>query len=111
MPPHEIVETSWGERDAGSLRARLRPLARPVRSAIAELKAAYSLMGSHVHRGQPRVYFGFPRISDKDAVTVGGLVKLQALSGIFPSTNRDFNVLYLVTSGLPDGAVALARAA
>ena len=39
---------------------------------------------------------------------VGGIVKLQHLSAVFPEESRRFNVLYLVSSRLPDGAVALA---
>jgi glycosyltransferase involved in cell wall biosynthesis len=38
-------------------------------------------------------------------------VKLQALSTVFPNSPRRFNLLYLVSSGLPAGAVALAGAA
>jgi glycosyltransferase involved in cell wall biosynthesis len=39
---------------------------------------------------------------------VGGIVKLQHLSRMYPAAGSRFNVLYLVTSRLPDGAVALA---
>lgn len=108
--PVEIAEPGWGERDAGSLRARLRPLVRPVREAIAGLKAVYRLKGPDAPRGDVHVFFGFD-VPGTDHVAVGGLVKLQALSRVFPNTQRRFNVLYLVSSRLPDGAVALARAA
>ncbi len=110
ITPVEIADRGWGERDRDSLRARLRPLVRPLRNITERLRAAYLLMGADAPRGHVRVFFGFD-IPDADQVTVGGLVKLQALSRVFPNTERRFNVLYLVSSRLPDGAVALARAA
>jgi glycosyltransferase involved in cell wall biosynthesis len=105
------IEPGWGDRDVGSLRARLRPLVRPAREFIATLKAAYLLRGSDAPRGAVRVFFGFPDLPDDNAVTVGGLVKVRALAQVFPNTRPGFNVLYLVSSSLPQGAVALARAA
>lgn len=39
---------------------------------------------------------------------VGGIVKLQHLAAMYPPEPRRFNVLYLVTSRLPSGAVVLA---
>lgn len=109
--PREMVERGWGERDAGSLRARLRPLARPVREALAGVRAACLLMGANVPRGEAHVYFGFRQLPDMEKVTVGGLVKVQALARVFENTSRGFNVLYLVSSRLPEGVVALVRAA
>lgn len=107
----DFTEPGWGERDTGSFRARLRSLVRPARAAIARLKAAYLLMGPTAPRGEARVFFGFRRVQDEKRVTVGGLVKVQALARVFPNTPQGFSVLYLVSSGLPEGAVALARAA
>ncbi len=111
MVKNEIVEPGWGDRDAGSLRARLRPLVRPAREVIARIRAAYLLIGADVPRGEARVFFGFPHLPDEQTVTVGGVVKVQALARVFPNKPRAFNVLYLVSSRLPEGAVALARAA
>ena len=107
----DIGEPGWGERDEGSLRARLRPLLRPAREAFARLRAAHLLMGAEVPEGEARVFFGFPRLPEGTTVTVGGLVKVLALARAFPNTVRGFNMLYLVSSRLPEGAVALARAA
>ena len=45
---------------------------------------------------------------EPDEPAVGGIVKLQHLIQEFPDTPHGFNVLYLVSSRLPDGAVALA---
>jgi glycosyltransferase involved in cell wall biosynthesis len=42
---------------------------------------------------------------------VGGIVKLQELERAFPNAGRRFNILYLVSSRLPEAPVALARAA
>ena len=44
-------------------------------------------------------------------MTIGGLVKVLALAREFPHSTRAYNLLYLVSSGLPDDAVPLARAA
>jgi glycosyltransferase involved in cell wall biosynthesis len=44
-----------------------------------------------------------------DEIAVGGIVKLQALSAEYPNTRLRFNVLYLVSSRLPEGAVQLAQ--
>jgi glycosyltransferase involved in cell wall biosynthesis len=46
--------------------------------------------------------------SDTPALT-GGLVKVGALQETFPNVSRGFNVLYLVSSRLPAGAVQIAR--
>ena len=42
---------------------------------------------------------------------VGGIVKLQALERLFPNSPRRFNILYLVSSRLPETPIRLARAA
>ena len=55
--------------------------------------------------------YGHTRVPRTTDYAVGGIVKLQALDRLFPNSPRRFNLLYLVSSRLPDGAVALARAA
>ena len=107
----DFEKPGWGDRDAGSLRARLRPLSLPVREVIARLKAAYRLIGSAAPHGETRVFYGYRRVQGEKTVTIGGLVKVQGLARVFPYTLHGVNVLYLVSSGLPQGAVALARAA
>ena len=107
----DFEKPGWGDRDAGSLRARLRPLSLPAREVIARLKAAYRLIGSAVPHGEARLFYGYRRVQGEKTVTIGGLVKVQALARVFQNTLHGFNVLYLVSSGLPQGAVALARAA
>jgi len=58
-----------------------------------------------------RVSYGHRRLPHADEAAGGGIVKLQSLEERFPNVPARFNVLYLVTSRLPDGAVALARTA
>ena len=107
----ESAEPGWGDRDAGSWRARLRPLARSARSAYARLSVACRLAGVDVPRGAVRLSFGFPDPPDPSQVTIGGLVKVLPLARTFQHSTRAFNLLYLVSSGLPGDAVPLARAA
>jgi glycosyltransferase involved in cell wall biosynthesis len=49
------------------------------------------------------------RLPSVDEVAVGGIVKLQALSAEYRNTTFRFNVLYLVSSRLPPGALQLAQ--
>jgi glycosyltransferase involved in cell wall biosynthesis len=58
---------------------------------------------------EARVSYGHPRLPAVDEIAVGGIVKLQGLAREFPNTRFRFNILYLVSSRLPDGAVILAR--
>ena len=111
MTPTEAPEQGWGQRDAGSLRGRLRPLVGPLRGVLARLTAARLTMGAALPSGLVRVFFGFSRLPGSEHVVSGGLVKVTALAKVFPNTSRGFSVLYLVSSCLPQSAVALARAA
>jgi len=61
--------------------------------------------------GRVHVSYGHRTIPGPRALEAGGIVKLQGLERLFPNEPRRFNVLYLVTSRLPEGAVALARTA
>jgi glycosyltransferase involved in cell wall biosynthesis len=87
-------------------RAVLRPVARGLRTGSAWLRGA----AGHV-AGRPsgvRVSYGHPRLPGPDEPAVGGIVKLQCLAREYPNTLFRYNVLYLVSSRLPDGAVSLA---
>ena len=53
------------------------------------------------------MWYGQP-IPSRDQIDVGGILKLQHLSALYPDEPRAFNVLYLVSSRLPEGAEALA---
>ena len=56
-----------------------------------------------------RVSYGHARVPSPDDIAVGGIVKLQSLNQEFPNSAFRFNVLYLVSSRLPEGAVTLAK--
>ncbi|MBY0493494.1 MAG: glycosyltransferase family 4 protein [Cyanobacteria bacterium] len=56
-----------------------------------------------------RVSYGHSRLPARHEYAQGGIVKLQSLDREFPNSPSAFNVLYLVSSRLPDGAVTLAR--
>ena len=85
----------------------LRPLVRRVRDGRAWAAGAASYVAGSAEG--VRVSYGHATLPSRDEPAVGGIVKLQSLSETFPNTPLRYNVLYLVTSRLPDGAVALAR--
>ena len=58
-----------------------------------------------------RVSYGHARIPRPSETTLGGIVKFQRMQERFPNSPWRFNVLYMVSSRLPHGPVALARAA
>jgi glycosyltransferase involved in cell wall biosynthesis len=90
------------------VRALLRPAARAVRRAGARRLA---------RGGQPpdgrgaRVCYGLGPLPGIDDVAGGGVVKLQSLQRAFPDSPRDFNLLYLVSSRLPEASSTLIHAA
>jgi glycosyltransferase involved in cell wall biosynthesis len=57
------------------------------------------------------IYYGRDRIPTRDEQAHGGTVKLQALDEVFPSSRREFSVLYLVSSTVPVDARMLVRLA
>jgi len=90
-----------------ALRARVRPVVRQFRDARAWLTGAASYLSGADE--EVRVSYGHAHLPSRDEPAVGGIVKLQSLSEAFPNTRYRYNVLYLVSSRLPDGAVTLAR--
>lgn len=90
-----------------TLRSVLRPVAQMGREGRAWLQgAAAALAGSPA---QTQVSYGHLHLPSPDDPAVGGVVKLQSLSREFPNSPLRFNVLYLVSSRLPEGAVTMAR--
>jgi glycosyltransferase involved in cell wall biosynthesis len=89
------------------LKTAVRPLTRTVRNASAWTRglAAYA---ASLPTGEPVVSYG-QRVPSRDEVAVGGIIKLQELRHAFREAALAYNVLYLVSSRLPDGAVAQAR--
>ncbi len=55
-----------------------------------------------------RVFYGFDHIPAADEQAFGGIVKLQDLQRICPNRPQGANILYLVSSALPDFAVRMA---
>lgn len=92
---------------AGAVRALLRPIAHAGRTAGAWSRGAIDYFAPPAPG--VRVSYGHARLPRQHELAHGGIVKLQSLEREFPNTRYGFNVLYLVSSGLPDGAVTLAR--
>lgn len=62
-------------------------------------------------RSKSQVFYGFDRIGAAGDQVFGGLVKLQDLARKFPNTPKNPNILYLISSALPNSAVRMARMA
>jgi glycosyltransferase involved in cell wall biosynthesis len=92
---------------AAGLRARARPAAAAVRGAIAWTRGAASFLAG-APSGAPIVGYG-QHVPSRSELASGGIVKLQALQDAFATAALRYNVLYMVTSRLPDGAVTQAR--
>jgi glycosyltransferase involved in cell wall biosynthesis len=60
---------------------------------------------------KPRVFYGYDRISGRTEYADSGMVKAQLMQDQFPNSPDRFNVLYLVSSRIPYGAVQIASAA
>lgn len=59
----------------------------------------------------PRVFYGFDRLPGPEDFGSGGVIKAQDLQTRFPNTPRGANLLYLISSYLPQFAPRLARLA
>jgi glycosyltransferase involved in cell wall biosynthesis len=69
-----------------------------------------------IARGRPatgaiRVFYGRDAVPTRDEPAHGGMLKFQGLAETFPNAPRDFNVLYLGSSTLPEDADVLVRLA
>jgi glycosyltransferase involved in cell wall biosynthesis len=91
-----------------ALRGLARLLARNARHIRAHMRGLRSMLAGRPPRGQPFVWYGMNTIPDARDHVVGGIVKLQHLVDRFPNRPLRFNVLYLVSSRLPDAPEALA---
>jgi glycosyltransferase involved in cell wall biosynthesis len=90
------------------MRSLLRPVSRTLRRARAHARGFAAWRGSRAGGAEPRLAYGQPIPAPSDRAH-GGIIKLQHLQRAFVHDERGFNVLYLVSSRLPDGAVALAK--
>jgi glycosyltransferase involved in cell wall biosynthesis len=85
----------------------MRPIVRTARLAHAHARGLLAYSGGLPRGGDIRVTYGLG-IPAHDQSAVGGIVKLQHLSALYPEERRRFNVVYFVSSRLPDGALPLA---
>jgi glycosyltransferase involved in cell wall biosynthesis len=91
------------------LRAALRPLSRFARISGAHVRGLRALVAGQAPTGRPSVWYGLYHVPKPDEPAIGGIIKLQHLVRRFPDHPIRFNVLYLVSSRLPDGPEALAK--
>jgi len=61
--------------------------------------------------GEIRVSYGHWRVPRSTELALGGIIKLQHMQHLFPNSPIRFNILYLVSSRLPDCAIGFARMA
>jgi glycosyltransferase involved in cell wall biosynthesis len=66
------------------------------------------MLAQRPSRGTAAVWYGFDQIPTAQDRAVGGIVKLQHLVSRFPNATANFNVVYLVSSRLPEAAEAIA---
>ena len=67
-----------------------------------------AMLAQRPPRGAVAVWYGVDRVPTVDDRAVGGVVKLQHLVPQFPNDPWGFNVLYLVSSRLPEAVETLA---
>tara|TARA_Y100001960_G_scaffold321521_1_gene396434 strand:+ start:579 stop:1691 length:1113 start_codon:yes stop_codon:yes gene_type:complete len=86
-------------------------LAEDLRHALGSV-ASYNLrrqLGMGSKKRQPQVCYGMLQVPPPESRTFGGMVKVQRLQTMYPNEIASANILYLVSSCLPRGAVAIAR--
>jgi glycosyltransferase involved in cell wall biosynthesis len=81
------------------------------RFAVRRLPRWAAIAGSRAAAAGPRVYYGHDRLPGRDELAYGGAVKFQALGESWPNSPRDFTVLYLGSSTVPEDARVLIRLA
>ena len=91
-----------------ALRAPLDKVLRPL-SALPHV--LWIMLMKPVTDGKLYVFYGRRRIPSRDAPALGGIVKTQLMQEDFPNSPHRFNILYLVSSRIPYGAVQIAYAA
>jgi glycosyltransferase involved in cell wall biosynthesis len=89
------------------LQTFVRSAARSVRTASAHAGGAAAYVAG-APAGAARVSYG-QRVPAEDEIALGGIVKLQHLTRLFPEAGPRFNVLYFVSSRLPPAALVRAE--
>ena len=85
-----------------------RVAARQLRRLEAHARGLAAYASGSAPHDDVRVWYGLPRIPTMhDDWAVGGIIKLQHLARVYPNTPR-CNVLYLVSSWLPEAATVIA---
>ncbi len=87
------------------------PLDRVLRPLSGFPRSVLILLMKPVKDGKPHVFYGYDHIPGDGEHAHGGIVKTQLMQGTFPNSPRQFNILYLVSSRIPYGAVQIAAAA
>lgn len=95
----------------GRIRATVRPAVRALRRILALQRGRHACTSGGFPPGEVRVFYGYRRVPRFDEPALGGIVKLQGLERAFANSPDRFNVLYLVTSQLPEEVLTLARVA
>lgn len=81
------------------LRGRLTPIRLLLQNAR---RWPGILLSGAPDRGEIRVCYGRDRLPPLDQPSQGGMVKIQRMQEAFPNAPRQFNILYLVSSGMPE---------
>lgn len=92
-----------------------RPVRRGLRSAAnippALMGCATVLLNRWPSPGTVQVFYGYRTIPRTDQTAHGGIIKFQRMQGVFPNSPGRCNILYLVSSRMPPGAVEMVRLA
>ncbi len=90
----------------------LREVASRVKNLPARLMAGARAGGVRkASAGKPVLCYGYPASRQPGGLPIGGEIKLIPLRGKFPGNFKEFNLLYLVSSALPDHVEELVRVA
>jgi glycosyltransferase involved in cell wall biosynthesis len=81
------------------------------RFALRRLPRWASIATGRPSTNGPQLYYGRDRIPRRDELAHGGIVKFQALAEAWPGSPRDFNIVYLGSSTVPEDVGVLLRLA
>lgn len=103
---------TFRDRIKSLIPAALRlPLDRVLRPLSGIPRSLLILLMKPVKDGKPHVFYGFDHIPGDSEHAHGGIIKAQLMQGTFPNSPQGFNILYMVSSRIPYGAVQIAAAA
>ena len=105
MPVRESTPESLKALLPISIRRRISQWYQSVRALPRSLDI---LRASSPGNGQISVFYGHRLIPRRGEYVQGGLVKFQRMQQEFPNSPQRFNILYLVSSGMPAGVERMA---